>query len=101
MLGAITFSGIRFGLDDDTAVRDQARGDAMKEALAKAELYASAAGYKVARIVTISEGGDYSPQPMQQMAMARSYSADAAPTPIAGGEVGYTSRVNVQFELTR
>ncbi len=97
--GGNTFSGIRFALDNDKGVRDQARSEAMKEALAKAELYASAAGYKVARIVTISEGGDYNPQPMREMAMARM--ADSAPTPIASGEVGYTSRVNVMFELKR
>lgn len=97
--GGNTFSGIRFALDDEKGVRGKARIEAMKEAVAKAELYASAAGYKVARIVTISEGGDYSPQPMRDMAMARV--AGSAPTPIASGELGYTSSVNVLFELTR
>ena len=53
---------------------------AMKEAIARAELYAAASGYEVARVVTISESGGMRPQPMQMMAEARAM--DRA-TPIA------------------
>jgi len=98
--GGNTFNGIRFALDDDTGVRNEARRRAMAEAMARAELYADAAGYRVARIVSINEyesrGG---PQPMMEMAMARSM-ADQS-TPVSGGEVGYTIQVNVTFELAR
>lgn len=96
--GGNTFNGIRFALEDDSAARDEARRQAISDALARAELYAGATGYEVARIVTISEhemGGG----PRPQMAMARMESADAAPTPIAGGEIGYEVQVNVTFEL--
>ena len=95
-----TFSGISFALDNDDEVRAEARRMAMKEAMSKANLYASAAGLKVARVVTISEGSDYSPQPMAMMAM-RSEKAMDSSTPISGGEVGYTACVNVRFELTK
>jgi uncharacterized protein YggE len=99
--GGNTFSGVRFALDDDTSVRNQARKSAMADALARAELYAEAADMKVHRIVTVSEGGNYNPAP-QPMVMARMESsrADAA-TPIAGGEIGYTARVDVMFQLKK
>lgn len=94
--GGNTFSGLSFALDDDRAARNEARDIAMKEAIARAELYAKAAGYQVARIVTISESGNYRPQPM---AMARMEMASDRSTPIAAGEVGYSVTVNVVFEL--
>lgn len=96
--GGNTFSGLRFGLNDDKAVKDEARALAMKEALSRAQIYADAAGYEVARIVTLSEGGGSYPQPMMEMAQMQS--ARSA-TPIASGEVGYTMTVNVMFELRK
>lgn len=50
------------------------------------------------RVVTISESGGYSPQPMAMMAQARSAESS---TPIASGEVGYSVSVNVTFELRK
>lgn len=98
--GGNTLSGINFAIDDDKEVRNEARTKAMKDAMEKAELYASAAGMRVARIVTISEGYESSPQPMPQMArMAMADSAGA--TPVAGGEVSVTANVSVMFELTK
>lgn len=94
--GGNTFSGLQFGLNDDRSAKDEARRIAMQTAIARAELYAQAAGYSVARVVTISESGGYSPQPMARMS-ARAEMDNA--TPIASGEVGYTMTVNVVFEL--
>lgn len=96
--GGNTFSGIRFALDDDTEALDAARRSAMTAARARADLYAEAAGYKVARIVSISESGGYSPQPMMMQARGAVAEMD---TPIAGGEVGYNVTVNVLFELRK
>ncbi len=96
--GGNTFSGISFALDDDRAAKDAARDLAMKEAIARAELYAAASGYEVARVVTISESGGFRPQPMAMMAEARSMDQS---TPIASGEVGYSVTVNVVFELRK
>lgn len=98
--GGNTFSGVTFALDNDKDLKNQARTQAMKEALAKAELYANAAGLKVARIVTISEGYEYSPQPVM-MARAEMAMDMAAPTPVAAGEVGVTASVSVLFELVK
>ncbi|MEO0981574.1 MAG: SIMPL domain-containing protein [Pseudomonadota bacterium] len=96
--GGNTFSGLTFALDDDTAVRNEARRLAMQDALSRAELYADAAGLEVGRIVTINESG-YARGP-QPLAMARGgFAAESAATPIAAGEVGYTASVTVVFEL--
>ncbi|MEO1188752.1 MAG: SIMPL domain-containing protein [Pseudomonadota bacterium] len=96
--GGNTFSGLNFALEDDRAAKNAARDIAMKEAISRAELYAAASGYEVARVVTISESGGYSPQPMAMMAEARSMDRS---TPIASGEVGYSVTVNVTFELRK
>lgn len=98
--GGNTFSGVSFALDNDKDLKNQARTQAMKEALAKAELYANAAGLKVARIVTISEGYEYAPQPVM-MARAEMAMDAGAPTPVAAGEVGVTASVSVLFELVK
>lgn len=96
--GGNTFSGLRFALEDDRAAKNAARDLAMRDAISRAELYAAASGYEVARVVTISESAGLHPQPMAMMAEARSM--DRA-TPIASGEVGYSVTVNVTFELRK
>ena len=70
-----------------------------EDAAAKAELYASAVGYKVKRIVTVSEN-EYYPQPVATMARMQLQDA-AESTPVAAGEVSLTQTVSVTFELTR
>lgn len=95
--GANQVNGPGFELDDPEPAQDQARTAAMQKARARAELYARAAGLKVARILAISESGGWQPpQPvMYKMAMA-----DAAPsTPVQAGELQMTVNVTVQFEL--
>lgn len=96
--GGNTISGLNFGLEDPSDARDEARREAVKKAMQRAQLYAEATGYRVARIVTISEsGGDYGgPVPM----MSVRAESDAS-TKISGGEVGYTVDVNVTFELRK
>ena len=99
--GGNTFSGLRFALDDDSEARNEARRLAMLEAMSRAEIYAETAGYEIGRLVTINE---YENQngPRPQMMMARSSDmAESAPTPISGGEVGYSVQVNVTFELVK
>ncbi len=99
--GGNTFSGISFSLDDPSEAMNEARQKAMKDAMARAELLAGAAGLRVARIVSINESGGYMPQPVQMARMAMAEAADSYSTPIAGGEVGYSVSVHVLFELSR
>ena len=99
--GGNSFSGVSFAVEDPSELQNEARRKAMKEAVARANLYAEAAGYRVARIVTISENGSYNPQPRPVM-MARAESMDAGmPTQISGGELTYSAGVNVMFEFQK
>ena len=96
--GANQVSGPSFQLDNPDAASDEARLEAMKKARARAELYAKAAGLTVKRILTISEGGGYAPQPMVMYARAEAMMAKA-PSPVAAGEVQVGANVTVMFEL--
>lgn len=98
--GGNTINGVSFSIDEPDKFQNDARIEAIKDAAAKAELYAKAVGYKVKRIVTISEQ-DYYPQPVPMMMQMRQQDMAAAPTPIAAGEVSLTQTVNVVFELTK
>ncbi len=100
--GGNRLSGIRFGLEDDSAVKDEVRRGAMKNAQARAKLYADAAGLTIKRIVSINEGGTYGRTQDQMMVTSArmSMSAESAPTPVSGGELDYTSNVSVVYELT-
>lgn len=97
--GGNTIHGISFSIDKPESYQNEARVAAIKDAAAKAELYAQAVGYKVKRIVTVSEN-EYYPQPVPML--ARMQVADAAEsTPVAAGEVSLTQTVSVTFELTK
>lgn len=96
--GANQVNGPDFQVDKPDAALDEARVEAVGKARARADLYARAAGLKVVRIVSISEGGGYSP-PMPQYRMAMDVAA--APAPVAAGEVSLNANVTVQFELGR
>ena len=98
--GGNTINGISFAVDQPEKHQNDARIAAIKDAAAKAELYARAVGYKVKRIVTVSENEYYAPQP-QPMMMARMANDAAESTPIAAGEVSLTATVSVTFELTK
>ena len=96
--GSNQINSVQFGIEESMEALDEARMGAITDAQRKAELYAQAAGYRVARIVNISEGGGY--QPPMPMA-TRMVSAEASSTPIARGEVSLTADVNVTFELVK
>ena len=98
--GANQVNGIAFGLNDPTAAENAAREAAVKALSAKAALYARATGYRIGRLVTLSEGGSYTPAPpMPVMAMARFDKAES--TPVAGGELRVRVDVTGLYELTR
>lgn len=97
--GANQINGPNFTLDDPEAALDEARTAAIAKARQRANLYASAAGLKVKRILAISEGnqGAQPPYPMPVMRMAAA--EKAADTAIEPGENRVAVSVNVIFEL--
>jgi uncharacterized protein YggE len=96
--GANQVSGPNFQMENPDVALDEARVAAMKAARARADLYARAAGLRVVRIVSISEGSGYNP-PMPVMYAKAAMAEAAMPTPIAAGQVEATVNVSVQFEL--
>jgi uncharacterized protein len=96
--GANQINGPAMMLDKPEAAQDEARIEAVKAARARAELYASATGLKVKRIVSISESEGFSGGPMPVMVTAR-MSDSAAKTEIMPGEQGIGITVSVVFEL--
>ncbi len=97
--GANQIDGPTLSIDHPDTALDEARVDAVKRARARAELYARAAGLNVARIVSISEGGQNEGGGPQPRLYAMSARADAAPTQIAAGETDVTVTVSVRFLL--
>jgi uncharacterized protein len=98
-LGVNQGGNITFTKDDDAPVLEEARKNAMANALAKAKTLTDAAGVATGRILEISEQS-YQPQPIPmlraEMAMAKGAEADV---PVAAGENTYRVNVNVTFEI--
>jgi uncharacterized protein len=101
-VGANQVHGPSFTMDDPQEALDQARSEAVAIAQRRAELYARAAGMRVARILSITEGGGHPPVPL---GFARGESLASAPPPppppVAPGELQLRVGVSVQFELVR
>ena len=101
--GANQVDGPSFTLDDPKAALDEARVAAVKDAHSRAELYARAAGLRISRTISISEGGGYYPvQPIMVTGrMAGAPPPPPPPSPVAPGELTLGATVSVQFALTK
>ena len=98
--GANQISGPTFGIDKADAALDSARAQAVATGRTRADLYAKAAGLRVRRLVSISEGGAVEPGPRPMVMMARADKIGAAPpTPVAPGEVELSITVQMVYEL--
>ena len=97
--GANQIDGPNLSIDKPDAALDEARTDAVRRARAKADLYAAAAGMRVARVISIAEAGqDAGSQPPRPMVYARAMVAEAK-TAIAPGEQDVTVTLSVRFLL--
>ncbi len=94
-LGANQVSGIAFTIDDDEPLVDEARKQAMADAIRKARLYADAAGVSLKRIMSIVESFSRRPP----VPFAARLTAEAAAVPVAAGELSLTAEVNVTWEI--
>jgi uncharacterized protein YggE len=97
--GVNQVNGISFGLKNARGLEDAARLAAVKALKAKADLYASATGYRGVRLLSLSEGGGSpEPRPLAMMSMAK-MGADAGSTPVSGGELTVRIEVNGDYAL--
>lgn len=95
--GANELHGISFSISETDEMMTAARTSAVEDARARAETLAAAAGVTLGDVLSISEGGGYSPQPVYaRMAMNESASFDV---PVAAGEQTLSVSVNMVFEI--
>jgi hypothetical protein len=94
--GSNQIDGPDFIIADPKPLLAKARAEAVKDAMAKAQAYATAAGVTLGPIMSISEGGSPAPQPMGRMMMAADLKQS---TPIAAGEESVTADVSITWEI--
>ena len=94
--GANNVQNVSFFIENDSALKREALVKAISEAQLKAEVMARSAGVKLGKVVSISETGGYSPQPiLAGMAKMESVST----TPIIPGDVTATASVTVVYSI--
>jgi hypothetical protein len=91
--GANALGGIGFSIADPAPLLEQARSKAIADARQKAQVYATAAGVKVGRVIFIRDTSAGPPRPMAGRMMAM------AATPIAPGEQEVEVSVSVTYAL--
>jgi uncharacterized protein YggE len=96
--GANSMGGIAFTIRDPKPLLTEARAEAVKDALQRANTYASAAGLTLGPITSIGENGDVTPRPMMRKMMTMSAANDSV-TPVAAGEDSITAGVSITFEI--
>lgn len=100
--GATNVNGISFRVEDPSESEMTARGAAVADAKAKADALAAAAGVTIVGVISISESGGESPQPiyMDRAEMAFAAAEDSmAKTPVLPGEVELSVDVFIQYEI--
>jgi uncharacterized protein YggE len=95
---AARLRNIRFTIDDNAKVIEQARELAMADAKAKAEQLAKAGGVKLGKPLSISESQSTSPQPVERAAGALQPAPDVS-TPIEPGQNSVVVYVNVRWSI--
>lgn len=102
--GANQVNGPNFQLDDQEGALDEARLAAMTTARQRGELYARAAGLRIVRVLSISEGGGYyGPPPVvfgqRIVTTGAPPPPPPPPSPVQPGELQMTANVTVLYEL--
>lgn len=93
--GSNQINGIAFDIAKRGPAEDEARKLAVGDARRKAEIYAAAAGIKLGRIMSISEGAAQPPEPVYRGAMK----ADMASVPVVQGQQTVAIDVNIAWEI--
>ena len=106
--GANQVDGPNFTLDEPREALDEARREAVAVGRRRAELYAQATGMRVARLLSVSEGGGYYPVQQAIVVTGSRIGYGGAPpppppppAPVSPGELSLGVNVSMQFELTR
>ena len=96
--GATNINGPSFGIADDAPLVKQAREKAIRSAGERAQFYAAQTGYRGARLISISESGDFVRPPMPMM---RAMAAEAASTKVEPGQLTTSVTLSFQYVLEK
>lgn len=98
--GVSELSGPNFAIDDEDALKAEARKKAIDEAKEKAKILAKDLGVSLGRIASFSESGNYYPIMYGKSAMMSADSAAVpAPAEIPKGENTISSDVTITYEI--
>lgn len=99
--GATNVSGISFAIEDEEAARAEARGSAIEDAKAKAELLAEQLSVKIVRVVSFNESGTYPVYFKGVVAERGGYGGDTAVSvpEVPPGETEIVSNVTITYEI--
>jgi uncharacterized protein YggE len=95
--GANRVEGVSFAVEQLTAPKNQARGQATQDARAKADQLASLAGLRVTSVKAIQESDASAPPPRPQPAIQRPEATFAAPPPVEPGTQEVRTQVTVTY----
>jgi uncharacterized protein len=98
--GDMTFQLVSFGLDRQEEGGDRAREAAVRDARRQAEIYATAAGVSLGRLLEIRDGSaqPFEPQPDMRMSMAMAKGAESVPI-VPPATIRYTANVQLVWEM--
>lgn len=96
--GVTDVSGLNFTIDNDQAVKDQARDLAIKDAKAQAEVLAKGLGIRLVKITSFSENGN-SPVYYGVSAKMMDSAAPSVAPQVPVGENKITSNVSITYEI--
>ena len=96
--GANQINGPSLTIDNPEAAYDEARAKALAVGRARAELYARSLNMRVVRLISVSEGGGYSPPPMP-MAERGDMAMAVSKTQIDPGSQDLSISLAMSFEL--
>lgn len=97
--GANRMNRLSFSIADPEPLRNQARKAAVAEALARAKLYADAAGVSLGPILTISESAEVMPPRPMVMSRMAVQAAPEARVPVAEAEQVIKATVDIVWTL--
>jgi uncharacterized protein YggE len=93
-LGANDIGSLTFDISDPTAVENDARTAAVRDALAKAKLYATAAGVELGPIVRISDEATVNGSPSPRV-----FAAAIPATPVQSGTLDFHATVEMAWTI--
>lgn len=98
-LGVSELSGPNFAIDNEDALKMEARKKAIDDARGKAKVLAKDLGVKLGRIANFSESGNYGPIYYGKALMSADGVTEPAPAEIPKGENTISSDVTITYEI--